>query len=149
MLWIPLLISSASDPGTSDMRLRRVTAAAWAAPSSDELKCRREQDLIICLGTKLSAHPPILTHMRSHAHQGILKGEVSLYRWPPVWLVWNQLYDYHRYRKAKIDCLSFVMCPLLAQLIIAFFFLFLLRPFTVLFQQTRQAVRTIKQSIYS
>ncbi len=26
-------------------------------------------------------------------HQGILKGEVSLYCWPPVWLVWNQLYD--------------------------------------------------------
>jgi hypothetical protein len=25
--------------------------------------------------------------------QGILKGVVSLYRWPPVWLVWNQLYD--------------------------------------------------------
>jgi hypothetical protein len=25
--------------------------------------------------------------------QGILKGEVSLYHWPPVWLVWNQLYD--------------------------------------------------------
>jgi hypothetical protein len=24
---------------------------------------------------------------------GILKGEVSLYQWPPVWLVWNQLYD--------------------------------------------------------
>jgi hypothetical protein len=24
-------------------------------------------------------------------NQGILKGEVSLYRWPPVWLVWNQL----------------------------------------------------------
>ncbi len=24
--------------------------------------------------------------------QGILKGEVSLYHWPPVWLVWNQLY---------------------------------------------------------
>ncbi len=21
------------------------------------------------------------------------KGEVSLYRWPPVWLVWDQLYD--------------------------------------------------------
>jgi len=27
----------------------------------------------------------------------------------------------HRYRKAKIDCLSFVMCPLLEQPIIAFF----------------------------
>ncbi len=25
--------------------------------------------------------------------QGIRKGEVSLYWWPPVWLVWNQLYD--------------------------------------------------------
>ncbi len=24
--------------------------------------------------------------------QGTLKGEVSLYCWPPVWLVWNQLY---------------------------------------------------------
>ncbi len=23
----------------------------------------------------------------------ILKGEVSLYHWPAVWLVWNQLYD--------------------------------------------------------
>jgi hypothetical protein len=30
-------------------------------------------------------------------------------------------YQNHRYRKAKIDCLSFVMCPLLAQLIIGFF----------------------------
>ncbi len=26
-------------------------------------------------------------------YQGILKGEVSLYCWPPVWLVWNQLYE--------------------------------------------------------
>ncbi len=25
--------------------------------------------------------------------QGILKGEISLHCWPPVWLVWNQLYD--------------------------------------------------------
>jgi hypothetical protein len=24
----------------------------------------------------------------------LLKGELSLYCWPPVWLVWNQLYDY-------------------------------------------------------
>ena len=27
------------------------------------------------------------------ARQGILKGKVSLYHWPPAWLVWNQLYD--------------------------------------------------------
>jgi hypothetical protein len=26
-------------------------------------------------------------------NQGMLKGEVSLYCWPPVWLVWNELYD--------------------------------------------------------
>jgi len=26
-------------------------------------------------------------------YQGILKGKVSLYCWPPVWLVWNQPYD--------------------------------------------------------
>ena len=25
--------------------------------------------------------------------QGILKGEVSLYHWPPIWLIWIQLYD--------------------------------------------------------
>jgi len=28
---------------------------------------------------------------------GILKGEVSLYHWPPVWLVWNRLYDYWQF----------------------------------------------------
>jgi len=26
------------------------------------------------------------------AVQGILKGEVSLYSWPPVWLVWISLF---------------------------------------------------------
>jgi hypothetical protein len=41
------------------------------------------------------------------------------------------------------------MCPLLAQLIIGFFFLFfLLQLFAVLMKQTRQAVRAIKQSIF-
>ncbi len=30
---------------------------------------------------------------KSVLDQGILKGEVSLYYWPPAWLVWNQLYD--------------------------------------------------------
>jgi hypothetical protein len=34
------------------------------------------------------------------------------------------MYNKQRYRKAKIDCLSFVMCPLLAQLIIGVFFSF-------------------------
>ncbi len=29
--------------------------------------------------------------------QGILNGEVSVYRWPPVWLVRNQLYDYWQF----------------------------------------------------
>ncbi len=30
-------------------------------------------------------------------NQGILKGEVSLYHWPPVWQVWNPLYDYSQF----------------------------------------------------
>jgi hypothetical protein len=30
---------------------------------------------------------------KNWSNQGILKGEVSHYCWPPVWLVWNQLYD--------------------------------------------------------
>ncbi len=32
-----------------------------------------------------------------HFAQGILKGEVSLYSWPPIWPVWNQLYDYWQF----------------------------------------------------
>jgi hypothetical protein len=37
---------------------------------------------------------------------------------------------------------------LLAQLIIGFFFVFLLEPFTVLMKQTRQAEWAVKQSIF-
>jgi len=32
-----------------------------------------------------------------YVHAGNTKGEVSLYCWPPVWLVWNQLYDYWQF----------------------------------------------------
>ncbi len=49
---------------------------------------------------------------------------------------------------SNIDCLSFVMCPLLAPLVIGFFLSFLLQLFTVLMKQTRQAVHAIKQSIF-
>jgi hypothetical protein len=48
-------------------------------------------------------------------------------------------------KRQKIDCLRFVMCPLLALARIPS--LFLMWPLTVLTKQTRQAVRTIKQSI--
>jgi hypothetical protein len=41
------------------------------------------------------------------------------------------------------------MCPILGQFIIGFYsFFFLLRLFTVLMKQTRQAVRAVKQSIF-
>ncbi len=30
-------------------------------------------------------------------HQGILKGEGSLYHWLPVWLLWNRLYDHWQF----------------------------------------------------
>ncbi len=52
----------------------------------------------------------------------------------------------HRYRKNKIDCLRFVMCPLLAPHFSFFFLFFLLWLLTVLTKQTRQAVCAIKQS---
>ena len=38
-------------------------------------------------------YKPFLSGIWLHSKQGILKGEVSLYSGPPVWLVWNQLYD--------------------------------------------------------
>jgi len=52
----------------------------------------------------------------------------------------------HRYRMTKIDCLRFVMCPLLAQVFQGR--LFLMQPLTVLMRQTRQAVHVIHQSIF-
>jgi hypothetical protein len=43
----------------------------------------------------LLLYPTLLLIQMSkcQAEQGILKGRVSLYCWPPVRLVWNQLYD--------------------------------------------------------
>ncbi len=35
---------------------------------------------------------PMYISLFWYQHQGILKGEVSLYRWPPVWLVWISLF---------------------------------------------------------
>jgi hypothetical protein len=32
-------------------------------------------------------------YLENDYNQGILKVVVSLYHWPPVWLIWNQLYD--------------------------------------------------------
>ncbi len=50
--------------------------------------------------------------------------------------------------RLKIDCLQFGMCPLLALGFQGFFFLFLMRPLTVLMKQTRQVRRAFKKSIY-
>jgi hypothetical protein len=35
----------------------------------------------------------LLLQAKCRFGQGILKGDESLYSWPPVWLVWNQLWD--------------------------------------------------------
>jgi hypothetical protein len=58
-------------------------------------------------------------------------------------LVFTKSYLKHRHL-SNIDCLSFVMCPLLAPVFHGFF---LLQPLTVLTKQTRQVVCAIKQSI--
>ncbi len=50
----------------------------------------------------------------------------------------------HRNQKSKIDCLRFVMCPLLAPVFQGFF---LQWPLTVLMKQSRQAVCVFKLSI--
>ncbi len=41
--------------------------------------------------------PSLMFAISNRHRQGILKGEVSLYCWPPVCLVWNQLYDYWKF----------------------------------------------------
>ena len=48
------------------------------------------------------------------------------------------------WKVSKIDCLRFVICPLLVSVFEGFF---LQWPLTELMKQTRQAVRTFKQSI--
>jgi hypothetical protein len=49
----------------------------------------------------------------------------------------------HRYRKAKIDCLSLFMCPPLAQLKIAFFSSFSAAAVYSTNKQTRQALSSL------
>jgi hypothetical protein len=49
----------------------------------------------------------------------------------------------HRYRKAKIDCLSLFMCPLLAQLKIGFFSSFSAAAVYSTNKQTRQALSSL------
>jgi len=60
---------------TGTWRPRRRPGTAWGAPRS----------------AGSSSQPP--EPPTSRVGPGILKREVSLYHWPPVWLVWNQLYD--------------------------------------------------------
>ncbi len=44
--------------------------------------------------TRTHTHTHTHTHARTHIHtRESLNGDVSLYHWPPVWLVWNQVYD--------------------------------------------------------
>jgi len=59
-------------------------AACWVSWSTcaSDLVSMLQNFLIISLGKEVRVFV-----------QRILKGEVSLYHWPPAWLVWNQLYD--------------------------------------------------------
>jgi hypothetical protein len=50
---------------------------------------------------------------------------------------------HHRYRNAKIDCLSLFMCPLLAQLKIGFFSSFSAAAVYRTNKQTRQALSSL------
>jgi hypothetical protein len=66
------------------------------------------------------------------------------------YLIYNEFRWYNRHL-SNIDCLSFVMCPLLALVLIVnklLFFFFCCRQLTVLMKQTRQVVCAIKQSVF-
>ncbi len=106
-------------PGSSYVckYIYRIGPKSHRGRDSSKLKlfCQQEQILknFLCFslhfGEKPSVWPMCFKHQSIHREranmhspdiacttafdQGILKGEVSLYHWPPVWLVWNQLYD--------------------------------------------------------
>ncbi len=48
---------------------------------------------LFCWTTNQTKHGRLVGPVSSLCNQGILKGEVSLYCWPLVWLVCNHLYD--------------------------------------------------------
>ncbi len=57
--------------------------------------------------------PRLSSMLLHHLTQGTLKGEVSLYCWSPVWLVWNQLFNNWQflflfakteYSKQEVNC---------------------------------------------
>ncbi len=55
-----------------------------------------QNNRLIIASSRVWVQPPFaLAEMAKK--QGILKEEVTLYHWPPVWLVWNQLYDKWQY----------------------------------------------------
>jgi hypothetical protein len=57
---------------------------------STSWRSRQQSPIVQCYKTFLSLSPTIRTNK---LEQGILKGEASLYCWPPICLVLNQLYD--------------------------------------------------------
>ncbi len=72
----------------------------------------------------------------------ILKSQFILFS------MYLSLWCLHRYRKSQNRLLKVCYVPATSAVLIAFFSSFLLLPLTVLIKQTRQAVHTIKQSIY-
>jgi hypothetical protein len=61
----------------------------WRHHRQLRIRCCRSSDLRISWPGMAATVGRILKWL----DQGILKGEVWLYHWPPVWLVRNQLYD--------------------------------------------------------
>ena len=74
------------------MQIKMILSVPKVAKASTVMcRCRKRYRANPCQCKPDSDSP---THIQD---QGILKGEVSLYRWPPVWLVWNRLYDYWQF----------------------------------------------------
>jgi hypothetical protein len=73
-----------SVPSVSDFLYLSLTLSVYVSPSPSVYLSHSIPTLISVFNSAEHLY---------HYTQGILKGEISLYSWPPVWLVWNQLYD--------------------------------------------------------
>ncbi len=57
---------------------------------NDTKECDTQHDDTQYNNTKLNVNK----HNGTMYNQGILKRELLLYSWPPIWKLWNKLYDY-------------------------------------------------------
>jgi hypothetical protein len=84
-----------SKPLKTRFKFNKILSLYWLKLQQNKLECLSICDRILFLRSKImrvcwGCLLPYSSLLQSI--QGILKGEVSLYRWPPAWLVWIGLF---------------------------------------------------------